>query len=152
MVLAATVNADVYKKYITFGESEYARMTTKLLYGLTPETEAFTTQWCDEEYWFDAGTMAQVAADALGYPVAVYQTNTLRGNLVKPHLHLPLDTPAQGALHKPLILHLVGNHYYSLHIKPSIHIEWPLFIIGIVNLGSNDKFPRTTKQLGGTYT
>lgn len=125
MLLAAQSNADVYKKHITYGDKEYEYMITRLSYGLTPETEAFVGDWCGEAYWFDANTMAQVAADALGYPVAVYHTVTQAGRTPElPKLYLPLDPPVRGTLHKPLILHLVGKHYYSLIIKPTIRIEW----------------------------
>lgn len=126
MLLTAQANAEVYQKYITFGEKEYAYMMTRLSYGLTPETEASTGTWCEEQYWFDANTMAQVAADAFGYPVAVFQTVTKAGIIPElPKLFLPIHPPTPGTLHRPLILHLVGNHYYSVAIKPAIHIEWP---------------------------
>ncbi|KAJ8659168.1 hypothetical protein O0I10_005207 [Lichtheimia ornata] len=70
--------------------------------------------------------MGQVAADAFGQPVAVYQTKPIfDGEPEPPRLHLPLDPPARNMLSKPLILHLVGNHYYPLIIKPSIRLEWP---------------------------
>lgn len=124
MLLVAKVNADVYMKYLCGScEAEYEKVIKALEYGITSETKHMRTKFCPSRFWFDANTMAQIAADALGIPIATYATET--ENWHNPLLHLPLSPPLPGIKPQPYVLHLVGNHYHSLKMRPAIKVTWP---------------------------
>lgn len=123
MLVTARAYSQIYKKYILYhSEQEYIRLITSMEYGLTPETKMEQKNFCPHKYWFDASTMAQVAADAFSRPVAVFET--CNRSCSPPRFILPLAAP-KVSTPAPLILHLVGGHYYSLVMKPSIRVEWP---------------------------
>lgn len=124
MLVTARANSHIYKKYILYhSDQEYVRLMTSLEYGLTDETSMERNNFCPMQYWFDGSTMARVAADAFCRPVAIFETCNKPCN--PPRFILPFSPPIEGAKPAPLILHLVGNHFYSLVMKPSIRVEWP---------------------------
>ncbi|CDH61026.1 predicted protein [Lichtheimia corymbifera JMRC:FSU:9682] len=124
MLATLYANTEVYKKYILFNsDEEYRRLIEAMEYGLAEDTKMVRYSFCPRKYWFDASTMAQIAADAFGRPVAVFETGNKHSS--PPRFLLPLTTPSQNAKPSPMILHLVGNHYYSLVMKPSLRVEWP---------------------------
>ncbi|CDH60976.1 predicted protein [Lichtheimia corymbifera JMRC:FSU:9682] len=124
MLETAQANSHIYKKYTLYhSEQEYERLVRTLEFGLTPETKDAHLDFCPQKYWFDGSTMAQVAADAFGRPVAVFETCSQHPS--PPRFVLPFSPPVENPKPTPMILHLVGAHYYSLVIKPSIRVEWP---------------------------
>ncbi|KAI8137953.1 hypothetical protein BJV82DRAFT_699547 [Fennellomyces sp. T-0311] len=107
MLSTARANAAIYLKYVCMAsEREYQYLLETLEYGVALKTAHLRTKSCPLKYWFDANTMAQIAADALETPIAVFITGTASEHT--PTLYLPLSPPPSGAKPQPFVLHLVG--------------------------------------------
>ncbi|KAI8136605.1 hypothetical protein BJV82DRAFT_675956 [Fennellomyces sp. T-0311] len=106
MLSTARANAAIYLKYVCMAsEREYQYLLETLEYGVALKTAHLRTKSCPLKYWFDANTMAQIAADALETPIAVFITGTASEHT--PTLYLPLSPPPTGAKPQPFVLHLV---------------------------------------------
>ncbi|ORY89857.1 hypothetical protein BCR43DRAFT_539234 [Syncephalastrum racemosum] len=114
---------DVYRIFVCQRSQEIIdEITARITYGFRGES------FCGSEHWFDMASMAQLAADALHTPIAVY-------NAREPHgpgdqlswLHLPFSEPLDGAQPTPYILVLLDNHFWTLRLKPrqATAFLWP---------------------------
>lgn len=95
----------------------------ELCYGINSATKPMSGKRCPKEYWLDVSIHAQTASNVLNRPIAFFATGC--GISYPPRLYLLLNAPAPDTRPEPIALHLVGNHFYSVNIKPNIKVERP---------------------------